>query len=901
MTERLLDRLGPAYARFSPEQRAEHLRLLASISGEGDVALSVRPAGAGRSEVTVCAADRVGMLALLAGLFAAHRIDIADAYVFTVAGDDARWILDVFTVDTRQDDPRWEAVTDELVALVALLAERGRQAAWEAAVDRVSQAARDRGLPDEQLLPVEVEVDNESSADHTVLRLQAADTPGFLFGFSAALSLLDVNIEHVEVRTVGDQVRDTFAVTDRRHRKITRPGGEDELRYAAALIKQFTHLLPKAPNPVLALRQFGKLTRRLLSRPDWVTELAGLESGPVLEATAALLGASRYLWEDFLRMQHESLFPVLLDVPGLDEQRPMARLEAELAARLGETDEERAEALNRFKDREMFRIDLRHITGRVDFAGFSAELSDLADVVVAQACALLVRSLEARHGLPRRPDGTPCPWAALALGKHGGRELGFASDIEMIVAYGGDGRTDGEASVSNTRFFGELVQGLLRTLRARRQGTFRIDLRLRPHGSAGPLATSEEAFTRYFSPTGGARQYERLALVRLRPVAGDEALAARLLEARDGFVFGRQPVDPDDIAGLRRRQVEELVPAGRVDVKYSPGGLVDVEYFVQARQIAAGAADSGVRVPGVLQALDRLEAGGHLEPSEARRVREAYCLLRRLVDALRVVRGHAKDLTLPAQDSRAFSYLARRLGGESPEALADDVERTMAFTRALEPVPDRPRPVPASAPPAPRPHQARKPMSSEQEAPVVFLEGERLYLRPLEEEDLPRCQRWINEPEVRSFLLTPFPMDVRAERTFFEGLDRSTPRKEMIFAIVLKDGDRHIGNTGLHAIDWVARFGTTGTFIGEPSDRGQGYGPEAKALVLAYCFNTLGLRRLESSVLSHNTRSQRYLEKTGHREVGRWHAKFLRGGRWVDEILLEITAEEWRAGQEGGE
>ena len=189
---------------------------------------------------------------------------------------------------------------------------------------------------------------------------------------------------------------------------------------------------------------------------------------------------------------------------------------------------------------------------------------------------------------------------------------------------------------------------------------------------------------------------------------------------------------------------------------------------------------------------------------------------------------------------------------------------------------------------------------SEPESPVVFLESGRLYIRPLEEADLPRCLRWINEAEIRSFLLVPFPMDSYAEKKWFEALNRSLPRTDILFAIVLKDDDRHIGNAGLHAIDWVNRCAVTGTLIGDPKDRNQRYGREAKRLVLRYAFDTLGLRRLESSVLGHNPRSLAYLKATGHKEVGRFREKFLREGRWVDEILMEIHADEWRAEQGEG-
>ena len=159
----------------------------------------------------------------------------------------------------------------------------------------------------------------------------------------------------------------------------------------------------------------------------------------------------------------------------------------------------------------MFRIDLRHISGRTDFGAFADELSALAEAVVEAAAALAEESVAMRHGRPRDATGQPCGWVTCALGKFGGRELGFASDIELLFVYEGEGLTDGPEPVSNAEYFDACVQELLRTIVTRSEGIFEIDLRLRPHGNAGSLATSLEGFKRYYAGDGEAQQFERMA------------------------------------------------------------------------------------------------------------------------------------------------------------------------------------------------------------------------------------------------------------------------------------------------------------------------------------------------------------------------------------------------------
>lgn len=691
---------GPALETSLENQERRRESLLAQIREPADVVLHSQRESHTQWTVTIAAHDRLGLLSLVAGLFAAHRIDIASGDVATLApaadrrpkrptrrrhppsARAAPKVLDVFAVRTSHWVERefWQGFQRELAELVALLANGNADAAREKVIEQVSGALRG-GAEGQPLYPVEVEVDNDASPDCTVLHIRSADTVGFLFEFTSALAALDVNIRRVEIRTVRHEVRDTFWVTGAGGRKIVDPDRLHELRVAAALIKQFTHLLPQSPDPAQALSQFGALARQWLSRADWVDELTSLQSESVLRTLAELMGVSQFLWEDFLRMQHESLFPVLRDAPQLETAKSPEDLARELGSHLEASPslDDRVARLNAFKDREMFRIDLRHITRRIDLEQFSRELSDLAEVVVTSVCQLCHERLRPTYGVPRRTDGRECGWCVCALGKFGGRELGFASDIELVFVYQEEGQTSGPAVIPNSRYFEEFVSQFLRALSARREGVFEIDLRLRPYGKAGALACSLPGFRGYFSPGGPAHQFERLALVKLRPLAGDADLGREILQVRDAFVYSPLPLDYDNIRHLRDRQAAELVPERQISAKHSFGGLVDLEYFVQARQIEAGRDDPRVRVPGTLEAIDRLRQVGALPEATARELADAYRFLRQLIDALRVVRGHAKDLAIPAAGSRAFGHLARRLGYETTEELEREIDRRMAF------------------------------------------------------------------------------------------------------------------------------------------------------------------------------------------------------------------------------
>ena len=436
---------------------------------------------------------------------------------------------------------------------------------------------------------------------------------------------------------------------------------------------------------------FREFIAQLFQRPNWFDEIASIEKPDVLNALARLLGVSDFLWEDFLRMQYANLFPVVTDVAALSTSKPKSELEHELTRALEENKvgdiqypDWRA-ALNAFKDRELFRIDMRHILGLTkEFDDFSEELTDLAEITISAALVNCEIELRSKHGGPLLENGQPCGLSLLALGKCGGRELGFASDIELMFVYAGDGRTNGANEITTADYYEQLVRSIVSAWQTRQEGIFQIDLQLRPYGKAGSMAVSFESFKNYYAPDGAAWAYERQALVKLRPITGDAQLSDELCRLRDVNVYESGPFDKIAMRAMRERQVRHLVTGGTFNAKFSPGGLVDIEYLIQGLQINHGAQNPPLRLTNLRDAMSALHADGVLSDDDHIRLRKAHTFLRWLIDSLRVVRGNSKDVTMPPFGSDEFIFLARRLRYESDaEHLRDDLTRYVADVQEI--------------------------------------------------------------------------------------------------------------------------------------------------------------------------------------------------------------------------
>ncbi|HET6425633.1 MAG TPA: glutamine synthetase adenylyltransferase, partial [Planctomycetaceae bacterium] len=236
--------------------------------------------------------------------------------------------------------------------------------------------------------------------------------------------------------------------------------------------------------------------------------------------------------------------------------------------------------------------------------------------------------------------------------------------------------THGRHPLDAAAFFQRFVERFTHSIRARREGIFHIDLRLRPYGRAGQLAVTLAAFEQYFCMDGPAWPYERQSLVKLRPLAGDPRFGAQLAVVRDRILYTGDAFDFAAVRAIREQQLRKLVQPGTFHAKLSPGGLVDVEYLVQALQITHGHHSVELRNPNTRAAARALNAAGVLPQDDLQRLLDAYIFLRRLIDALRMVRGDARDLTVPPVRSEEFEFLARRLNyGADVFRLWEDLEQ----------------------------------------------------------------------------------------------------------------------------------------------------------------------------------------------------------------------------------
>ncbi len=708
-----LAKQNPSYATaYSSEQQQRHRQLFDRLNASTLVAVDVTAVDATRYELTMAGFDYTGELAVICGLLFAQGFDIAAGKLFTIAtrpdglfpagtrrkslGDRRQFLCSMTVTHPEQPVPAevWQRFETDLADLTERLgAGKSREAHGQLA-RQVAKVIDHVPKREDSFLPLEIVIDNSLSPDSTVLDISAPDTPGFLFELANALALTGTRVDRVVIQSVGSQVADTLYVTDIKGHKITDQRQLGQIRTAVVLIKHFSHLLPRSPNPEAALLHFRDLLEQLLQGDQWLERLASLERPKVLDALARLLGVSEFLWEDFLRLQHDNLFPVIANIEELEAAKPKAAMAAELAAELAHcsTREARIAAINALKDREMLRADLRHILGYEDtFGQFSLELTDVAEVVVEAATTICQRELAERYGEPQLEDGSPCELAVCALGKCGGKELGFASDIELMFVYAGAGRTAGGAAaetLTNGEFYHRLVELFQQTIRARSAGIFEIDLRLRPYGRAGSLAVALEAFTQYFQAEGPAWPYERQALVKLRPFCGDATFCEQVTTERDRVVYVGEAFDVSAMRAMREKQIRQLVKAGTLNAKLSPGGLVDCEYLVQGLQVTFGHLCPELRSTNTRVALKALEQCGVISPADRLSLRDCYRFLRRIIDALRMVRGDARDLTIPALDSEQFDFLARRLGHTGPLAqLQAQIEETMqkvqGFSRLL--------------------------------------------------------------------------------------------------------------------------------------------------------------------------------------------------------------------------
>lgn len=646
--------------------------------------VEVRAAAEDESQLVVAigASQGAGIVSMICGVFFANYLDIREGDALHGPGTNrfdlrvrSGHFLGVFLCERTAPNSSFELedfAVDKLGAIVEqelkgllLLQEEGRDSDLRAALlemfcNRVIDLPR-LGRPIDELA---VTVAESRNGAPNIMQIAADDTFGFLFEVANAVSICGFRIRHAEIGQLHGRISDTLHITEADGTPVSRPERVEELQTAVILIKQFTNWLPTTNDPHQALLRFRDLLHQLLKESQWQSRAETLRQPEVLRAVSRVLGISRYLWEDFLRVKTGKLLPLLTDPVQLRSRIQRTDLELELTSLLDSSDShDRCVAmLNEYKNHHLFRIDLRHVLGYCGaFGEFGIEITELAEIVVDAAARLGFDDLVARHGKPLTADGIECPFAIVGLGKFGGVEMGFASDIEMFLVFQEDSQTDGEHKISGGAFFERLVQQMTETIQSRHKGIFEIDLRMRPYGQAGSPAISLDTFSKYFAAGGEAWPYERQSLVKLRCVSGDSSFADRLLGVCHSVIYGKTNFDFDAMRAMREQQIRQLVRGGTVNAKLSAGGLVDCEYAVQALQMTFGVEHPELRTSNTLAALDAARNLNLLSKKDHDGAKSAYTFLRELIDCLRMARGNAQDLSIPAQDSVDYQLLEKRM------------------------------------------------------------------------------------------------------------------------------------------------------------------------------------------------------------------------------------------------
>ena len=423
------------------------------------------------------------------------------------------------------------------------------------------------------------------------------------------------------------------------------------------------HLIKELPDPESALRFLDRVaedhasaSRKLLKNGALLSDVLTLVAYSPLLATTLLQNPEYIDWLKRHRLDRgvrgkdemlESLARFSLTHTGLDDQVMFAR----------------------FRRRELLRIYLADIRRQATVAETTEQLSNLADAILETALRIARQEMDNRYGGPLETDEKGrhrnAGFCVVSLGKLGSRELNYSSDIDLLFLYSAEGETSGSGSrgqVTNREYFVKLAEHIARMIgqQTGEGATYRVDLRLRPHGRVGPLAMSVKDTASYYN--GEAHDWERQVLIRSRASAGDFELFRSFYDAVESSVFSESQSVASALRSVRRSKQKidfELDATRGTDVKLGRGGIREIEFIAQALQLAHGGRDRWLRSSHTLISITRLADRGLLAEDELSRLFEAYEFLRRLEHILQMENGLQTHL-VPNDPPRRL-LVARRM------------------------------------------------------------------------------------------------------------------------------------------------------------------------------------------------------------------------------------------------
>ncbi len=476
----------------------------------------------------------------------------------------------------------------------------------------------------------------------------------------------DVNAAYRNLMTLGDE-RIPFLSTRRcRH-------------FLASIAPQLLQTIAATPDPDFTLKNLSEVSSSLGGK-GVLWELFSFNP-PTLQLYVQLCASSPYL--SGILTSNPGMIDELMDSLVLDRLPSLAGCR-QLLDDLCRGAEDTEPMLHNFKNSQHLRVGVRDILGKETIEATHRALSDIAEVCLDHIARSEYEKLIGKHGVPQAASGGPCEFVVLGLGKLGGREPNYHSDLDVAFLYDHDGSTQPpqrgrNSATSNHHFFEQLSQRIVK--RVTQLGPYgrlyEVDPRLRPHGQTGSLVMSVEEFAKFFS-AGKAQFWQRQALCKARPVVGsDEARSAVMSVVRQ--VITAVPWSDACAQEIRALRAKLEQGADELNLKRAPGGTIDIEFIVQMLQLKHAVSQPSVLQPGTLPAIAALLEAGYLSPPDADFLNRSYRFLRTVESRIRLMAAAARH-SLP-RDPHELNKLAYFLDYEETRPLLADCREFLTENR----------------------------------------------------------------------------------------------------------------------------------------------------------------------------------------------------------------------------
>ncbi|MCW8129931.1 MAG: bifunctional [glutamate--ammonia ligase]-adenylyl-L-tyrosine phosphorylase/[glutamate--ammonia-ligase] adenylyltransferase [Planctomycetota bacterium] len=450
-------------------------------------------------------------------------------------------------------------------------------------------------------------------------------------------------------------------------------------KFFASLAPLLLRSLAATGEPEGALKRFSRIASSLGGKA--VLYQALHENLWLLKMICELSAWSEYLVE--ILVANPGLFDEVIDALRTEQSKTQAQMEKEIAgvAQGGDV----SDTLRAYRAGELLRIGVRDLIHSAPLEQTQTELTALGEALLRAQYAHTLQSYAQAHGDLKNEQGQPVGMAILGVGKFGGRELNYGSDLDILFFYGDEGAS--AKGLEATPYFSNLAQDLMRAMDTPTAigRLYHLDARLRPNGNKGPLAASLPGFERYWKD-GSLADWERLALTRARFVAGDERVAERALHVIRSAVYSplKSTSLAQEVLDMRRR-LQDTAEAG--DLKRGKGGLVDIEFLVQYLQLIHGPAFPPLRQANTKEALKAMIKHKKIAAADGTLLLEAYEFYCRMANRVRIVHGLSAN-RLPSTKEELQKLALRALYIDAPgktagEQLMDDFTRYTTEVRAV--------------------------------------------------------------------------------------------------------------------------------------------------------------------------------------------------------------------------